>query len=300
MREQWNLLHFSACSFIQYQPQLRSLRSCGAQPYLNSCTSLQGKDLIETPQPDILSFYSPDNDAAITFINSTTVNGLVFQHGRAFDIVASADLLVVSLHAFTQFAVKTSALTPLHTFIVHLSCQLRPVLDDSYCGNSSFEAAHLAHHLQEQATHERRLSLTSIERWKSQSNSSRLIETLPPSSFLTAIFLRILFFVFKIIKNQHSHRWQNCYSGESKTHVLSIGLGRRDILVCQFLRAIFECQHYNPIVKNERSSCTSYVRANDAYQESRHACFRDDFPSEWPPLKPGQRLSLPELTWLAY
>ena len=50
---------------------------------------------LEVSPPETLSLFSPKNDAAITFINSTTVNGVVFQHGRAFDIVASADFLVV-------------------------------------------------------------------------------------------------------------------------------------------------------------------------------------------------------------
>ena len=56
---------------------------------------MQGNDDMETPLPDILTFSSLNNDAAITFVNSTTVNGVVFQHNKAFDIVASADLLVV-------------------------------------------------------------------------------------------------------------------------------------------------------------------------------------------------------------
>ena len=47
------------------------------------------------PPTEILSFSSLKNDAAITFVNSTTVNGVVFQHDRAFDVVASADFLVV-------------------------------------------------------------------------------------------------------------------------------------------------------------------------------------------------------------
>ena len=55
----------------------------------------KGKDYVEAPLPDILSFASPRNDAAITFINDTAVNGVVFQHNKAFDIVASANLLLV-------------------------------------------------------------------------------------------------------------------------------------------------------------------------------------------------------------
>ena len=47
------------------------------------------------PPTEILSFTSPENDATITFINSTTVNGLLLQHGQAFDIVASEDYLQV-------------------------------------------------------------------------------------------------------------------------------------------------------------------------------------------------------------
>ena len=65
----------------------------------------KGNGYVHLPVPEVLSFASPDNDAAITFVNSTTVDGVVFQHGRAFDIVASADALVVSLHFFFfQFA----------------------------------------------------------------------------------------------------------------------------------------------------------------------------------------------------
>ena len=46
--------------------------------------------------PEILSFSSLNNDAAITFINSTAVDGVLFQHSQAFDIAASADLLTVN------------------------------------------------------------------------------------------------------------------------------------------------------------------------------------------------------------
>ena len=55
----------------------------------------KGKEDLAAPLPDILTFSSAESDAAITFINSTSVNGVVSQHGKAFDIVASADLLVV-------------------------------------------------------------------------------------------------------------------------------------------------------------------------------------------------------------
>ena len=61
---------------------------------------------MDLPIPEVVSFSSPDNDAAITFINKTTVDGVVFQHGRAFDIVASADSLVVS--QLDYFYEKTS------------------------------------------------------------------------------------------------------------------------------------------------------------------------------------------------
>ena len=44
---------------------------------------------------DILSFSSPKNDAALTFVNSTTVNGVLLNHGRAWDVVASDGLLKV-------------------------------------------------------------------------------------------------------------------------------------------------------------------------------------------------------------
>ena len=53
---------------------------------------------MEIEPPDILSFSSPKNDAAITFINSSAVNGVVFQHGQAFDLVASAKIIEVRQH----------------------------------------------------------------------------------------------------------------------------------------------------------------------------------------------------------
>ena len=55
----------------------------------------QGNDDLEVSPPETLSYFSAQNDAAITFINRTTLNGVVFQHSRAFNIVASADFLVV-------------------------------------------------------------------------------------------------------------------------------------------------------------------------------------------------------------
>ena len=58
-------------------------------------TNKQGNGYLEVFPTKILSFSSPQNDAAITFINNTAVNGVVFQHSRAFDLVASADFLVV-------------------------------------------------------------------------------------------------------------------------------------------------------------------------------------------------------------
>ena len=44
---------------------------------------------------DILSFSSPEHDAALTFVNSTTVNGVLLKNGRAWDVVASDGLLKV-------------------------------------------------------------------------------------------------------------------------------------------------------------------------------------------------------------
>ena len=44
---------------------------------------------------DILSFSSPKNDAALTFVNSTTVNGVLLKNGCAWDVVASDGLLKV-------------------------------------------------------------------------------------------------------------------------------------------------------------------------------------------------------------
>ena len=61
----------------------------------------QGDGYVEVPTPDILSFSSSKNDAAVTFINGTSANGVVFQHDRAFDFVASADSLVVTQHTHT-------------------------------------------------------------------------------------------------------------------------------------------------------------------------------------------------------
>ena len=55
------------------------------------------------PPTKILSFSSPGNDAAITFINSTTVNGLLLQHGQAFDVVASEDSLQVLIDCKTLY-----------------------------------------------------------------------------------------------------------------------------------------------------------------------------------------------------
>ena len=44
---------------------------------------------------DILSFSSPKNDAALTFVNSTTVNGVLLKNGQAWDVVASDGFLKV-------------------------------------------------------------------------------------------------------------------------------------------------------------------------------------------------------------
>ena len=55
----------------------------------------KGNGYVEVPPTDILSFSSPEKDAALTFINSTTVNGVLVQNGHAFDVVASDDLLRV-------------------------------------------------------------------------------------------------------------------------------------------------------------------------------------------------------------
>ena len=44
---------------------------------------------------DIISFSSPLNDAALTFVNSTTVNGVLLKNGQAWDVVASDGLLKV-------------------------------------------------------------------------------------------------------------------------------------------------------------------------------------------------------------
>ena len=71
--------------------------SCLINKYLFFCIQ-KGNGYTEIEPPDILTFSSPKNDAAITFINSSAVNGVVFQHGHAFDVVASSKLLVVIQH----------------------------------------------------------------------------------------------------------------------------------------------------------------------------------------------------------
>ena len=44
---------------------------------------------------DIVYFSSSKNDAALTFVNSTTVNGVLLKNGQAWDVVASDGLLKV-------------------------------------------------------------------------------------------------------------------------------------------------------------------------------------------------------------
>ena len=44
---------------------------------------------------DIVSFSSPKNDAALTFVNSITVNSVLLKNGQARDVVASDGLLKV-------------------------------------------------------------------------------------------------------------------------------------------------------------------------------------------------------------
>ena len=56
----------------------------------------QANGYVEVSPPEILSFSSAKHDAAITFVNSTTVNGVVFHGNDTFDIVASADYLSVN------------------------------------------------------------------------------------------------------------------------------------------------------------------------------------------------------------
>ena len=69
--------------------------------------------------PDVLTFSSSESDAAITFVNSTTANGVVSQHGRTFDIVASANLLVVRLvHVFSLSAALQPTVWP--NFCIHV------------------------------------------------------------------------------------------------------------------------------------------------------------------------------------
>ena len=66
-------------------------------PPISTSNDQKGNGDVDMPPPDILSFSSAENDAALTFINSTAVNGVIFQHGQAFDVVASDGLLKVIL-----------------------------------------------------------------------------------------------------------------------------------------------------------------------------------------------------------
>ena len=50
---------------------------------------------MEVPPADILTYTSPKNDAALTFVNSTTVNGVLLKNGQAWDVVASDGFLKV-------------------------------------------------------------------------------------------------------------------------------------------------------------------------------------------------------------
>ena len=66
-------------------------------PLTSTSNHQKGNGDVDMPPPDILSFSSTENDAALTFINSTAVDGVLFQHGRGFDVVASDGLLQVIL-----------------------------------------------------------------------------------------------------------------------------------------------------------------------------------------------------------
>ena len=66
-------------------------------PPISTSNDQMGNGDVDMPPPDILSFSSAENDAALTFINGTAVNGVLFQHGRGFDVVASDGLLQVIL-----------------------------------------------------------------------------------------------------------------------------------------------------------------------------------------------------------
>ena len=50
---------------------------------------------MEVPPADILTYSTAKNDAALTFVNSTTVNGVLIHDGQAWDVVASDGLLQV-------------------------------------------------------------------------------------------------------------------------------------------------------------------------------------------------------------
>ena len=57
----------------------------------------QGNGYNEVPPPEVLSFSSTEKDASLTFMNSTSVQGVLIHHGRAFEVVASADSMQVCL-----------------------------------------------------------------------------------------------------------------------------------------------------------------------------------------------------------
>ena len=85
---------------------------------------------MESSPPEILSYSSRKNDAAITFINSTAMNGVLLQREWAFDFVVSADLLLVRINNVGSTHARFCWHMHLCVFynIMHYSiCQLRPL-----------------------------------------------------------------------------------------------------------------------------------------------------------------------------
>ena len=87
-------------------------------PPISTSNDQKGNGDVDMPPPDILSFSSAENDAALTFINSTAVNGVIFQHGQAFDVVASDGLLKVILLPDFRFLSEGSDAVPRQTIFI--------------------------------------------------------------------------------------------------------------------------------------------------------------------------------------
>ena len=110
-------------------------------PYLTYLLHKQGNGYFEVSPPEILSFFGTKNDAAITFINSTAVNGVVFQHGLAFDIVASANLLEVKQNNTMATCSGCSIAHTCPGTHITISHQLRPVRYSAEYGATASSSA---------------------------------------------------------------------------------------------------------------------------------------------------------------